>query len=154
MLMSHLRLVTLSDDATNVLTYENWMGDRYYLQESRTKTGKKRYFFTRTVRSGALARMPDGYEVTESINGVVSVRRKKPGEVILPAADMSLVHSALERQRHLRWFRAQAVGNAIVIFEPHRRPEELRSLSSHFVFHGQFERYVEERMRKQGTHRS
>lgn len=31
-----------------------------------------------------------------------------------------------------RSYKAQAVGNAVVIFEPHPRPDELRSLSDHF----------------------
>jgi hypothetical protein len=50
--------------------------------EGKTKTGKPTYFFARDVGAGVLAQMPEGFEATESINGVVSVRRKKSARVM------------------------------------------------------------------------
>jgi hypothetical protein len=82
-------------------SYDNCRGDRYYLHAGKTKTGKARYFFARDIRDGALAEMPQGFEVAESINGVVSVRRKKVGEVSIPPRDLALVESAISRYRHL-----------------------------------------------------
>lgn len=146
--MAHLRLVKPVVEDAAVFTYVNRMGVRFYLHGGTTKTGKPRYFFARTVRDGALAEMPEGLEVVESINGVVSVRKKKPGDVPVPPEDVKLVEAALARHPHLRWYKVQAAQGAIVVFEPQTRLDELRSMSDHFVFPRQLERYIEERMRK------
>lgn len=100
------------------LSHENRKGVTYYLHEGRTKTGKPRYYFARTIREGALARMPEGYEVAESINGVVSVRRSSGKRSLVGASDLALVEAALQRHPHLRHHRATLVRDAIVIHAP------------------------------------
>ena len=113
------------------------------------KTGKKRYFFARTVREGAVGEMPAGYEATESINGVVSVRRIKQIANPVPAADLKLVETALKHEPRLRWYKVDAAKGAIVIYEPDPNPEQLRALATSVVFAGvthRIESYVEERM--------
>jgi hypothetical protein len=148
--MARLRLVKPAPEPI-VFTHENRMGVTFYLHEGKTKTGKPRYFFTRDIRDGSLVELPEGYEVSESINGVVSVRKKKPGEVSVPAEDVTLVEAALGRHPHLRWYKAQAVGSAILIFEPDPRPGDLRSLGDLVGFSGRLgpgEQYMEERMKK------
>lgn len=62
------------------LAYTNGKGVTYYLHEGRTQSGKPRYFFARSVRDGSLAELPTGFEVAESVNGVVSVRRRREGD--------------------------------------------------------------------------
>lgn len=149
--MAHLHLVKPATETTTAFTYVNRMGVRFYLHEGKTKTGKPRYFFAKAIREGALAEMPEGLEVIESINGVVSVRRQKPGEVSVPPEDVKLVEAALTRHQHLRWYKAQAVGSAVVIFEPQNRPDDLRSLADQVGFRGRLgrvEHYVEGRMKK------
>jgi hypothetical protein len=146
--MAHLRLVKPPTENATVFAYENRMGVRFFLHEGRTKTGKPKYFFAKTVRDGSLTGMPEGFEVTESINGVVSVRKKKVGEVSVPPADVKLVEAALARHQHLRWYKARVAEGAIVVFEPHPRPEELISFAEHAVFTGRVENFVEERMKK------
>lgn len=54
------------------LAYTN--RDTFFLHEGKTKTGKPRYFFAKTIREGAITEMPAGFEVTESVSAVVSVR--------------------------------------------------------------------------------
>lgn len=94
------------------------MGVTYYLHEGRTKTGKPRYYFARTIREGALAQMPKDYEVAESINGVVSVRRSRSKSSLVGVSDLALVEAALRRHPHLRNHRATLVRDAIVIHAP------------------------------------
>lgn len=146
--MAYLRRVKPEPDATVAFSYENRLGVRYYLHEGKTKTGKSRYFFARAVRDGALTQVPRGFEVTESINGVVSVRREKHAEISIPLADVKLVEEAVDRHRHLRWFKVRAIGSAMHVFEPHPRPDEVRSIAEHAFFVGRIEQYVEERMAK------
>jgi len=113
-----MAILHLVKPKAGVLAHKNRLGVTYYLHEGTTKTGKPRYFFARTVREGALDKVPDGYEITESINGMVSVRTARLDPSPIPAADVELVESALRSQGHLRWHVARSVGDAIVIYEP------------------------------------
>jgi hypothetical protein len=106
--------------SARTFAYTNRMGDTYHLHEGRTKLGKPRYFFAREVRDGALAVMPDGYEVSESINGVVSVRRIDPDRTAIPAADVATIDAERARHAHLMHHRVQAERDAIVIYAPDR----------------------------------
>jgi hypothetical protein len=60
-------------------TYKNSRGTTYILH-ARTQTlksGKEQtlYFFAKTEKEGALAAVPEGYEVTESKNGLPLLKR-------------------------------------------------------------------------------
>lgn len=103
--------------AAKVFAHQNRKRTIYYLHEGKTKKGKPRYFFAKSVREGALAEVPEGYEVSESINAVVSVRRKKSGGESI-SADLQLVQDELERHRHLRAHKARVEKKEIVIHEP------------------------------------
>jgi len=143
--MTRPRLVT---PAPAVFAHTNRMRVTYYLHEGRTKTGKPRYVFTKTVGPEALAEMPDGFEVSESINAVVSVRRKNPGAVVAPEEDRKAVETVVGRHAHLRGYVVRAVGNAVVIFEPRPRPDELRDLAQRLGNTPRALGYVEDQMKK------
>ena len=128
--------------------YENRMGVTYYLHEGRTKTGKNRYFVAKTMGPGMLGEMPDGFEVTESVNGVVSVRRKTTDRAVVPEDDVKVVQEAVARHPHLRGYMVRAVDNAVVIFEPHPRPSELRDFAARLGVPYRASSFVEERMKK------
>ncbi len=92
--------------ASRTLSYTNRMGAIFYLHEGQTKTGKPRYFVAKTIRNGALAAMPEGYEFSESINGVVSVRKMTSGAITIPETDLAMIRAELTRHQHLgRHFR-------------------------------------------------
>ena len=107
-----------SQSSVKALSYTNRRGSTYYLHEGRTKTGKSRYFVAKTVREGAVAAMPDGYEFSESINGVVSVRKVRLGAPEIPDTDLAMVRAELARHEHLRGHRAESRGAEIVVYEP------------------------------------
>jgi hypothetical protein len=100
------------------VSYTNRRGQIYYLHRGLTKTGKQRYFVAKTIGEGALAQIPDGFELVESINGVVSVRRVDPNAPKVPDADLARVRTELARQPHLQRHRADVVKGEIVVFEP------------------------------------
>ena len=102
---------------TEVLAFTNRRGATYYLHEGKTKTGKPRYFAAKTVRKGALATMPAGYEFSESINGVVSVRKVDPSAPRVPDTDLAMIRAEAARHEHLRLHRIEAVKGEIVVFE-------------------------------------
>ena len=103
---------------TPVVTYTNRMGDTYYLHEGRTKTGKVRYFVAKTLREGALSAMPEGFELSESINGVVSVRKIDLSAARVPEAAVALACAEMAHHPHLRDHRIEIIKGEIVVFEP------------------------------------
>ena len=103
---------------TAVVTYTNRMGDTYYLIEGRTKTGKVRYYVSKTLREGALPAMPEGFEFSENINGIVSVRKIDSSAASVPEADVALARMEMARHSHLRGYRIEVVKGEIVVFEP------------------------------------
>jgi len=100
------------------LSYTNRMGATYYLHEGRTKTGKVRYFVAKSLREGALPVMPRGFEFSESINGVVSVRKIDSSSEAIPKADVTRARAELARHAHLRRHRIEVVKGELVVFEP------------------------------------
>lgn len=132
----------------SAFAYENRMGETYYLHGGTTKTGKPRYFFARTTREGALATMPKGFEVSESINGVVSVRRKIAGASPVPDEDVKVVELAVGRHRHLRGYVVRALGNALVVFEPYPRPDDLQDIAQRLDAAHRGPSLIEDRMKK------
>src|SRR5437899_2799337 len=80
------------------IEYVNRRGDRYYVLQGKTKTGKPRYYASRKPEGVGVEHMPDGYEIYEHPEqGLVSVRKVRPSSV-LPA----------EREALVRWTRELA----------------------------------------------
>jgi hypothetical protein len=64
-----------------------------------TKTGKRRYFVAKTIGATALAELPDGFEIVESVKAVVSVRRIAPSARTIPETDLARVRAELGNDR-------------------------------------------------------
>jgi hypothetical protein len=144
--MAKVRLV--KPPSPSAFTHQNRMGETYYLHEGRTKTGKPRYFFAKTKGEGAVASMPKGFEVSESINGVVSVRRRIAGASPVPDEDVMVVELAVGRHPHLRGYMVRALGNAVVVFEPHVRPDDLLDIARHLGVAHRASSFVQDHMKK------
>jgi hypothetical protein len=104
--------------AGHPVSYTNRKGQVYYLHAGKTKTGKRRYFVAKTIGAGALAELPAGFEIVESINAVVSVRRIDPSARKIPETDLARVRAELAKHPHLRRYRADVVRGEIIVFEP------------------------------------
>jgi len=74
-------------------TYTNRKGVTYYLCQSATKTGKPRYYFAREPRGTPVEQVPEGFRISESANGRVSLERDRPSQ-ILPA-EVAAVEAAI-----------------------------------------------------------
>ncbi len=57
------------------VTYTNRKGRKYYLHRGVTKTGKPRYYFSRKEKGELVDEIPTGYEINESVNGIVSLAK-------------------------------------------------------------------------------
>lgn len=104
--------------AAHPVSYTNRKGQVYYLHAGKTKTGKPRYFVAKTIGAGALTELPAGFEIVESVNAVVSVRRIDPSARKVPETDLAHVRAELAKHPRLRRYRADAVKGEIIVFEP------------------------------------
>ena len=77
------------------VTYTNRKDDTYYLHTGQTKSGKSRYFFSREDQGDLVDKIPEGFEIRESPNGVVSLARKKPMRIT--DSEVQMVQDALDR---------------------------------------------------------
>ncbi len=105
------------------LHYTNRRGRTYYLHHRKTKNGKVRYVFAKSVGDGALDALPDGYQVRESINGVVSVVSLGQARFLTELEEQAVRSAMAELDLHE--YRLEIRGNAITIFEPDRCAAQL-----------------------------
>jgi hypothetical protein len=110
------------------VTYTNRKGHTYYLCQRTTKTGKLRYYFAREPQEGSPDRIPEGYRISESVNGVVSLVKDRP-QLIFPE-EVAIVEAVLERHPKGRDYRTAVKKNQIVIYE--RLGPDVEELSTIF----------------------
>lgn len=97
------------------VTYTNRKGHFYYLCQGMTKTGKLCYYFAREPKDRSPDQIPEGYRISESVNGFVSLVKDRP-QLILPQ-EIASVEAALDRHPKGRDYRVAAQKNQIVIYE-------------------------------------
>jgi hypothetical protein len=97
------------------VTYTDRKGKIYYLCQGLTKKGKPRYYFTREPKGKPVEAVPEGYEIRESVNGVVSLAKKRAA-LILPE-EREAVERAIERHSKARNYRMDVKGKRIVVYE-------------------------------------
>ena len=106
-------------------------GRTYYLHR-RTRAGKSRYVFARTLGAGALDQVPEGYEVKETINGGVSLAMIRPQ--LITDLEKQAVQSAMAKLS-LDEYRLQVRKKIVSVFEPDRRVADIRAgLDGRFPF--------------------
>lgn len=98
------------------ISHRNRKGILYYLGQATAKTGKPRYFFSPRAPQEPVLSIPDGFEISESVNGVVSLRKV----VLQPIGpkELRLVQAAIGRHDRLKGHRVDSSGKAITIYEP------------------------------------
>jgi hypothetical protein len=97
------------------ISHTNRKGQTFFLRQGITKTGKPRYFFSRTVESDALEQIPAGYHIEESVNGVVSLVKDRQ-QLILPE-EIQVIEAALHCHPKGNNYRVSAKGKQIVVYE-------------------------------------
>jgi len=97
------------------VTYTNRKGHMYYLCQGLTKTGKLRYYFARQPIEGSPDQIPEGYCISESVNGIVSLVKDRP-QLILPQ-EIASVEAVLARHPKSRDYRVAVPKSRIVIYE-------------------------------------
>jgi hypothetical protein len=104
------------------VTYTNRKGVTYTLCQGTTKTGKPRYFFAREPRDTPVEAVPEGYRISESVNGIVSLERDKP--VQIPPEEVAVVEATIARYKKPQRYRAAAKKHIIEVYENTRADAE------------------------------
>ncbi len=86
------------------ITYVNRKGVTYYLCQTTTKTGKPRYYFARAPQGTSVERVPEGFRISESANGLVSLERDRPSQILpeeVAAVEMAIARHPKPRDYHV-----------------------------------------------------
>ena len=97
------------------VTYTNRKGVTYYLCQGVTKTGKPRYYFAREPQGDPLERIPAGYMISESVNGIVSLVKARPAQIV--PDEVAAVESVVRRHPKSRNYRVGIKQNRIEVYE-------------------------------------
>ena len=77
------------------ITHTKRKGVTFYLGRGVTKTGKPRCSFAREPDKGEpVEAIPEGYEIIESVNGVVSLAKVRP--ILIRPEELALVQAAVD----------------------------------------------------------
>lgn len=77
------------------LEYENRRGDKYYVHEGRTKTGKPKFWCSKKAEGNPVEQLPEGFELHENPRNAQVTVRKAQTSRILP----------IERELLTKWVR-------------------------------------------------
>jgi len=97
------------------VTYTNRKGRKYYLCQGITKTGKPRYFFSREQKDKPIEEIPEGYEISESVNGIVSLSKGRPK--LLLKSEIATIKFAIQKHRKARRYRFDVKSKEVIIYE-------------------------------------
>jgi hypothetical protein len=97
------------------ITYTNRKGVTYHLCRTATKTGKPRYVFAREPRGEPVEEIPEGWRISESVNGIVSLVKAQPSQ-ILPE-ELAAVEAAVGRHPGARDYRVADKRDRIEVYE-------------------------------------
>jgi hypothetical protein len=97
------------------ITYTNRKGVTYHLCRTVTKTGKPRDVFAREPRGEPVDEVPEGWRISESVNGIVSLVKPRPSQ-ILPE-ELAAVEAALGQHPRARNYRVADKRDRIEVYE-------------------------------------
>lgn len=97
------------------ISHTNRKGQTFFLCQGETKTGKVRYFFSKSAAQNTLEEIPAGHHIEESVNGVVSlVKDRKP---IIQPEEIQVIETALHRRPKGDNYRVSTKGKRLIIYE-------------------------------------
>jgi hypothetical protein len=97
------------------VTYTNRKGVTYHLCRTTTKSGKPRYVFAREPKGELVEQIPQGWKISESVNGIVSLVRDRPAQ-ILPQ-ELATVEAAVGRHPKSHNYRVAVKRDRIEVYE-------------------------------------
>lgn len=96
------------------IQHVNRKGDTYYLHEGKTKTGKPRWFFSKTASGELASSIPPGYEIYENYQAQVFLRAKVP--MLVTTKEIKTVEDGIRMLAKVPHFLVEAKGDEITVF--------------------------------------
>lgn len=100
------------------VTHVNRRQDTYYLHAGTTRTGKPRYWFSKSAEGELVEEIPEGYEIYENPDAQVFLRKTKP-QVIAPF-EVAVVERGLKRYAPDQNCMLDVRGEDIVVYHAER----------------------------------
>jgi hypothetical protein len=108
------------------ITYTNTKGKTYYLHQGTTKTGKPKYHFSMQSEGTLTASIPAGFEIYETPNAQVFLRRIPPK--IITDEERQVVEDGMRKYAEVQDYKIDVKGNAIEIHMAHQDSETFREM--------------------------
>jgi hypothetical protein len=80
-----------------------------------TKTGKPRYYFTAKAEGNPVDKVPEGYTIQESVNGIVSLVKERP--ILLLEMEIDAVKTAVQKRPKAKNYRVGVKPDRIEVYE-------------------------------------
>ena len=113
------------------VTWKNRREDVYYLHEGRTKTGKPKYYFSRSDKGMIVDNIPDEYEIYENPNAQVFLRRKLVS--LIKDEELDLVERGVRQYADLKNFIVDRKERTMTVFLPNQDLEGLKAELQRFA---------------------
>ena len=97
------------------IIYTNRKGRTYCLCQGVTKAGKPRYYFATTAKGNKVERIPEGYVISESVNGVVSLVKERPS--LFLEREVTIVKEAVQKHPLAKNYRVSVKPDRLEIYE-------------------------------------
>lgn len=131
------------------IEYVNRRGEKYYLLQGKTKTGKPKYYVSRKPEGVPVEQMPERYELYENPErGLVSVRKIRPSKIT--AEERAFLEEQTRTLAGLEFFIVDVQDDSLVVYTPGTDPSEVWSSFEDIL--GGFLNLCAEKKRWLGTH--
>lgn len=101
------------------LQHVNRCGDVYYVLQGKTKTGKPKYYASKTSSGIPVESLPPEFEIFEHADSaIVTIRKRKPSR--LQPQQRDLVCDLMGRLTDLASFRVDIDGDSLIVYVPNR----------------------------------
>jgi hypothetical protein len=116
-------------------TFMTRRGKVYYLHTGPKRGGGIQYFVSTEPEGPTAEAVPEGFEIYETPNGQVYLRRAKPS--LIEAAELALINSALNKRATIQHrYLAETTNDRIVIHEGDTGIDHLRKINMRFLEEG------------------
>ena len=118
---------SISSGALTEMEYVNRRGNRYYVLQGETKTGKPKYYCSKKAGGQRVTQLPSEYEIFEHPStAVVTVRRVKPSDI--RGDEVEFITTQVRSLSKVEYFIVQPDGNSILVYTCDMSSQDINEL--------------------------
>jgi hypothetical protein len=108
----------------------NRKGQKYYLHQGTTKTGKPKYFFSQKNKGTLVQTIPDGFEIYENPNAQVFLQKIQPK--MITDEEFVTVEQGMKKFYSLQYYQIDVKKEIIYVYTPNQNVNNLSRYHSSF----------------------